>query len=407
MNRLFAALLALGLPAFATAAEAPPARPPISSKADLDRYLRDTPPGTSPLDALSPGGRKRFLAGLKFGEHSLRGASLDDPTEELTHPQMVALYALFGLEDHAGKDGGLTPARQAQLQAERIAAAKQRGCIPDQCPESPIEQDYDALADSDNDTSLSDAQITALVRQRYDRAIGRYRTAAQLQHVDAPDLRLLERATNIVLNVATSPAYVDQMQRILAEMQRRGMADDKDYADLYGALVAGRRFAAAATLQREHPQMGAAPLPTFVPNIGTLPAGQPTALSIDTHAHTMSREAVDLDGPLHIVVIAGCHFSEDAARAIEGDAQLRPIFTRHSTWLSNASSDLAAVPAWNRQFADLPMLVAWDAHEWPMLDSWGMPTYYVFRNGQLAKKFSSWEGIAALKQSLREAGALQ
>lgn len=407
MNRLFAALLALGLPAFATAAVAPPAHPPISSKADLDRYLRDTPPGTSPLDALLPGGRKRFLAGLKFGEHNLGGASLDDPPEELTHPQMVALYALFGLEAYAGKNGGLTPARQSQLQAERIAAARQRGCIPAQCPESPIEQDYDALADSDNDTSLSDAQIAAQVRQRYDRAIGRYRTAAQLQHVDAPDLGLLKRATHIALNVAAYPAYVDQMQRILAEMQRRGMADDEDYADLYGALVAGRRFAAAATLQREHPKMGAAPLPTFVPNTEALPAGQPTALSIDTHTHTMHREAVDLDGPLHIVVIAGCHFSEDAARAIEDDAQLRPLFARHSTWLSNASSDLAAVPVWNRQFADLPMRVAWDEHEWPMLDSWSMPTYYVFRNGQLAKKFSSWDGVAALKQSLREAGALQ
>ncbi|KRE98591.1 hypothetical protein ASG87_14440 [Frateuria sp. Soil773] len=405
MNRLLAALLALGLPAFAIAAQAPPARPPIASKAELDRYLHDTPPGRSPLDALSPGGRKRFLAGLKFGERGLRGASLDDPGSELTHPQMVALYALFGLEAYAGKDDGLTPARQAQLHAERVAAARQRGCAPARCPESAIERGYDTFVTSGQGASLSDAQMDAQVQRAYDQAFGAYRTAAQLRQVDAPDLRLLHRATGTVTKQVRSAADFDQSRRVLAEMQRRGMADDKDYADLYDALVADRQFNAAAALRHAHPKMDTVPLPAYVP-AGTLPAGQPTALGIDARAHTMRREPVDLDGPLRIVVIAGCHFSEDAARAIEGDAQLRPLFARHSTWLSNASSDLAAVPAWNRQFADLPMRVAWDEREWPMLDSWAMPTYYVFRNGRLAKKFSGWEGVDSLKRSLREAGAL-
>jgi len=404
MNRLLAALLALGLPTFAIAAEAPPAHPPISSKADLDRYLRDTPPGTSPLDALSPGGRKRFLENLSFYPHGV-GIDYSEPSEELTHPQIAGLFDLFG--QHELAEGlGLSPPRKKLRDQEREVDAKARSCALQNCPETRIEQNFDILVTAKPDRALPDAERFARITRSYDRLFAEFQHPDRLSQTSAPDLRLLKRAAEYALFGAQDPLHLAQLRMDLEEMQRRGMIDDEDYADLYGALVANRQFAAAATLQRGHPKMGAAPLPTFVPNTEALPAGQPTALSIDARTHTMHREAVGLDGPLHIVVIAGCHFSEDAARAIEGDAQLRPLFARHSTWLSNASSDLAEVPTWNRQFADLPMLVAWSAREWPMLDSWAMPTYYVFRNGQLAKKFSGWWGVAALKQSLREAGAL-
>jgi hypothetical protein len=33
-----------------------------------------------------------------------------------------------------------------------------------------------------------------------------------------------------------------------------------------------------------------------------------------------------------------------------------------------------------------------------------MPSYYVFRHGRLARRFSGWLGVDKLKQSLREAG---
>ena len=90
MGRLQLAVLALWLyPACIVAAASPAGQAPITSKAALTRYLHDTPPGTSPLDHLAPGGRKRFLAQLDFGPRGLRGMSLEDPANELTHPQIV------------------------------------------------------------------------------------------------------------------------------------------------------------------------------------------------------------------------------------------------------------------------------------------------------------------------------
>ena len=151
--------------------------------------------------------------------------------------------------------------------------------------------------------------------------------------------------------------------------------------------------------------MGAPALPAFVSG-SALPAGVPTVLDIDAETDTMRRQAVDLDGPLKIIVIAGCHFSEDAARAIEDDTDLRTLFAQHSIWLAAPSQRIEQVVDWNREFRDLPMHVAWNQDEWSVLPDWGMPTYYVFRHGRLAKRFSGWLGITRLKQSLREAGAL-
>ena len=77
LRLVLAAALALPVP---VAAATPP---PIATPAALARYLHDMPPGRSPLDAFSPGARKRFLAQLRFGREGLGGFSTDDLAHEL------------------------------------------------------------------------------------------------------------------------------------------------------------------------------------------------------------------------------------------------------------------------------------------------------------------------------------
>ena len=121
----------------------------------------------------------------------------------------------------------------------------------------------------------------------------------------------------------------------------------------------------------------------------------------------MARQPFDLSAPLRIVVVASCHFSRDAARAIRADAQLRSLFAGNAIWLASQNEQLDAVSDWNREFPDQPIHIAWRDSEWSMLDSWAMPTFYLFRHGQLVKKFSGWEDVNTLKQALREGGVLQ
>jgi hypothetical protein len=406
MIRLPYALALAGLAAYVAAMPSPAADRPIRSRAALERYLHETPVQATPLAPLPPASRRRFLAQLNFGPRGI-DINLDEPSAELTHAQTVQLFALFGQEELAEElQLGLTPTQKAQRDREREEDSRRRGCLPEQCPESEIERLYDQLNAIEPHASLPDAQRFAAEKRDYDRLFARFQKPDRLRELGAPDLRLLARAVRRVLYAAPDPDHVAQLRDDLAEMQRRGMTDDEDFVDLYHAQIGARQFEAAAALRVQHPRMGVPALPAFVPG-PTPPAGLPTALSVDAQSGTMRRKGIDLSGPLKIVVIAGCHFSEDAARAIADDAQLRDLFAHHSLWLAGPSQEIGNVADWNRQFGDFPMHVAWRQQEWSMLPNWSMPTYYVFRDGKLEGQFSGWSGIAELRQSLSEVGVLQ
>jgi len=404
MNRVQLAVLVLCLSPACIVVASSTAPAPITSRAALARYLHDTQPGTSPLDDLSPGGRKRFLAQLDFGPHGLRGMSLEDPANELTRPQIVQLLALFGAQSHAVD--GLTPAEQSRRNHERTQDAASRGCAVDTCGESMLERHYDEFVLQETIPSPSPAERSTWVERRYDRLFGDAQAPERLRLASHTDLRLLKRAAEAVVFHAPSPTHIAQLRMDLAEMHRRGMASDKDYARLHQALITGRDFDAANTLARHHPEMGIPVIPTFR-RAASPPPGQPTALTVDARTGTMARQSFDLSAPLRIVVVASCHFSRDAARAIRADAQLRSLFAGNAIWLASQNEQLDAVSDWNREFPDQPIHIAWYDSEWSMLDSWAMPTFYLFRHGQLVTKFSGWKDVDTLKQSLREGGVLQ
>jgi hypothetical protein len=404
LNRLSLAILVIWLSSILVTAPSLAGQTLIRSKVELTRYLQSTRPGSSPLDDLSPGGRKRFLAQLEFGSHGLRSIPSDDLGSELTHPQIVRLLALFGAEKYAAD--GVTPAEQTRLKRERKLDATAGGCAVETCVESDVERRYDELILQKGDTSMPDAERFALAGQRYDHLLGNYQTPNRLRSLNHTDLRLLKRGVENAVFYMPSPTHIAQLQMDLAEMQRRGMVEDKDYARLYQALIASRDFDTASALARSHPDMGTDTLPAFRKS-ASLPLGQPTALTVDAQDGTMSRQTFDLSTPLRIVVVASCHFSQDAARAIEADAQLRPIFVSDAIWLASQNEYFSSVTNWNREFPDQPIHIAWQNSEWSMLDSWAMPTFYVFRHGRLVKKFSGWYDIKTLKHSLHEAGVLR
>lgn len=406
MPRLPAALLTIcvAMPVLAASPQSAPLTP-IRTQAELQRYLHIAPIQDTPLAPLPPASRKRFLAQMQFTPHGVYFSSDSEPDAELTYPQIVRLYALFG-QKPPSDNMGVTPAQQQRFERERIEDARRRGCVPAQCPESEVEKHFDEQSAIKPDFTLPDAQRFAAEKRDYDRLFGGFFRASNTLHsLGNPDLRLLTRALRMALYAAPDAEHVAQLRRLLQEIQGRGMTEDADFETLYAAEIGTRQFTEAAMLHKEHPGMHVAELPTFVPE-SVSENGQPTVLSIDTHSSTMRRQAIDLGGPLRIVIIVGCHFSEDAAHAIEADAQLRSLFAQHTIWLANPAEQIGDVSAWNRQFPDFPMHVAWSQDEWSMLPNWGMPTYYVYRNGQLVKQFSGWLGIAKLKQSLREAGAL-
>lgn len=68
----------------------------VKSPVDLATYLRSS--STTPLDALSPAAKARFLNSLSFNEGGLTGFDYSDLRAELTATQVYRILAIFGAQ---------------------------------------------------------------------------------------------------------------------------------------------------------------------------------------------------------------------------------------------------------------------------------------------------------------------
>ena len=155
----------------------PPRRrtPPIRSRAQLQHYLHVTPLEQSPLGALSPGGRKRFLAMLVFTDRGLGSLSLADPANELDQSQIDALFQLFGASEFS-TGVGLPAAEYARRHAERIAEADHRHCRLQSCPEVDGKRSDGLLLGSDEGGTDRERKIAR--GHAYDRLFAPWQTQA-------------------------------------------------------------------------------------------------------------------------------------------------------------------------------------------------------------------------------------
>lgn len=373
-----------------------PAPVPIRSPQALEHYLRETPPDKSPLDLLPQGARQRFLSSLVFGRGGLGGFAFDDLQVYLTNAQIRQVLSLFG-PDVLSYAAGIPGRKHSLSIAERAA------------PETALERKFDALYIARNKLrNPTPSSMKAVTTSHYDASFSSSQQPAELRKLDDNDLELLYRAANMAASTSGTTHYLDDMRHDLDELRRRKLATDGDVAGFHQQLIAARQFKMANALIASYPSAGLKPLPP-VSTSGVLPADEPTVLRFSTDGHTLSHEAVKMNVPLRIVVVAGCHFSVDAAHAISGDPELSKLFSAHAVWLADQNESLAATRDWNHKFPNQPMSVAWQDKQWHMLNSWNIPTFYVFKQGKLVEQWTGWPGNSALqtvREKLKAAGIL-
>jgi hypothetical protein len=361
MRIVVAVMLLLALLVCAKAGTRESARsPPIADDAGLDRYLADVAPGKSPLDRLSGPAKRRFLTSFREG-----GLSVADLAAELTHEEALAVLALFGYErfvpahsrkTHVSIGNSETPAASAHFDA--------------------IERAYGAGARD-------------LVAAEYAEAYAPQQTESTLRTLSDGDLALVFRATLIDFDLGGAASPHD-LALDFGELERRGVAAPAWFHDAFRVLVTRREFALARDFRERH---AALDLPQ-VPGVRDETSGAgPTVLALGDDG-TLVRHTLLLDPHAQVVVVAGCHFSKDAAIDIENDAMLRKLFSRNVVWITPASEDPAdpELARWNREHPLAAMTTVYRESEWPEIDSWAIPTFYFLRDGHVVDKVTAWRG---------------
>jgi hypothetical protein len=270
---------------------------------------------------------------------------------------------------------------------------------------------FDALSKVDDATALLPNTARAdAVRALYEEFFASAHLNQQLNHVDSGDLDLLYRAASIVEYDTVDEKYLSDMQLYLDALQQRDLASDREAISMYKALVSARRLTEADEFSRRHPQLEMKALPTLH-EASSIAGGLPTELALDIDRRELVRRNVDLHQAAQIVVVGhpSCHFTQNAMRDIQADPVLGDIFRSHAMWLAPQESefDWDRFEQWNRSHPGQELTIAFRRDEWPMIDTWNLPTFYFFKDGALRAKFFGWPEKgrrAELLSALQEIG---
>lgn len=258
-----------------------------------------------------------------------------------------------------------------------------------------------------------DLIFAAKIQRSYARNFGDIDSAEELRHHGDADLKQHWGAAETAIFYSNDTDIIASAHRVLGEMERRGLADNRARSRLFNALLGAGRFDAARALAAQHPDAG---LPSVPKSIVDTNPSLPSAWRFSADGNTLTRIGVNLE-PLQVIVAAGCHFSADAANDISSDPVLGPVFARHAHWLSlpPGNEQLDALQDWNRSHPQTPMLAIHDRSEWAVIPKWNMPTFAIIQGGKLIDSTHGWRSgdpefrdrlIALLRRAgLLEAGA--
>jgi len=348
----------------------------LRSQADLDAYLAVNKGRDTSFDLLPPLTRQRFLSSLRFGSKGLGGFGVDDLAMELTPAEVERVLALFDVAEYAK----MVPSRhQDGPPAWRVAAL-----LPGRA-----EMGFDVLhriaeAASDDSGKLHGAfaELFGAMPQ----------PPEALARMPDRELIFLLRSVELTMSVAVTSDDVERMRLIVAEMQRRRIAQTSDLASVLDAMLKVRRFEDARHFAREHAHAGLPSVPAMLDNIGSN-TSMPTVWRASRDGAIFTRTPLDL-GRTSILVTAGCHFSVDAAEDLSRDPLLGPVFAEHAHWLVLPPGDekLDAIRDWNRRFPQAQAEPIHDRLEWASVlpGGWEMPVFFVVRDGRIVERITGW-----------------
>lgn len=375
--------------------------PVVRSEAQLRAVLASG--RATPLDALTPYGKRSFLRSLTWGSRGLGGFSTRAMLRELDAGQIDALAAFIGISSDA-------PARGRDLSSPPLR-------LPEPSPETErrfVRLERFQAEDAERRRTAaahSTAADSSALERRYLASFGEHMSEAGLRMVPVGDLPVLFDAATLAGAEGRSSAAAEHQRLVYREMQRRGLDTRRTFDDtlLYG-LLSAREFAQARSFAAGKPHLARRTIPAVQDPLGPGFTGR-SAYRYDAAAQTLVREALPHPSGIELVMVvdAGCHFSADALAALREDADLLARLRKANLTLvtpPRSPIDYRFVAAWNAANPAVPMRIPYAAREWTAIDVVGVPEFHVLKDGKpVAVLRSGWpaEGNKAALLALIDA----
>ena len=371
------------------------AEPVVTPPAPLAVYTQEALRATiasgksTPLDALTPYGKREVIRQLRWNENGLAGFSSTPLIRELGHGQLAALLSFLGASEYL-----------PMLEKKLVGPPLRLSALSSQ-----TEQDLQRLrqfADAEA-TRRAAVLVTATgigapaVLRRYQQLFGNRLNPATLSNEPSGNLVALFDAASLAANDNAASSAVDDMLRLHYELTARGIDTRRtlDDAMLY-ALLAARRFANAQAFAAVRPDLADVTIPQVVDSLGPAFAGR-SAFTYDAKHNTLTRVAMPSRSGTELVMVvgAGCHHSANALQALQADPELqRRLQQVHLVLVTapNAPIDTHLISEWNGVNPSMAIHAPYSAAQWESIDVTGIPSFYLLRNGKAVDRRTGWSG---------------
>lgn len=213
---------------------------------------------------------------------------------------------------------------------------------------------------------------------------------AMPRHDDA-SLTYLFKAAYMGLFYTDQPELLGHLHLVLDALERRALATEEQRAQLYRSMIGLRRFDEARAYLSLHPRLPVEPVPT----VAALPDGTPEGPVVYAvqDGPILQPRRIDLARGRRLVVVAHplCGFSRAAMEAVSTDPAFAEI-RGQTLWLAPPDQRLylEQLQAWNRDHPAVQVVLARRHGDWPELEAWATPEFYLFRDGQLVGRLTGW-----------------
>jgi hypothetical protein len=229
--------------------------------------------------------------------------------------------------------------------------------------------------------------------------------ASGLDALSDSDLDLLLRAARKLQIYRPQERIERDMAAVVDVLVRRGALSTAHLETWFDAAMATRNFATATSILLAHPRIGRRP-PPKVMDAAIHVEGVPVyALADDGRSLLRSHIPAQSGRWLVVVSSPGCGFSTRAANDLHASRIFRERLAERdvsTAWLQPVEKtfDIAGARRWRDRHPDFPLYWASAQHDWPQLETWDTPGFYLFQEGHLIGAASGWhdtrDGIQAV-----------
>lgn len=278
----------------------------VRSQADWRAVLAS---GTAtPLDALTPYGKRRFSSTVEWGKRGLGGFEVTSLIRELNAEQLSAVLVFLNSASHL-------PFLKDELVGMPVRLAAPLPDLERDVLELEIYAQQEARQPRDL-ASPSTASGSARVLQRYIRLFGNRMTKGALQHEAQGNLPLLFDAAARTSDQSPGSSALVDMLHVHQELATRGVDTRRSFdGTVLTALIAARKFEQARTFAHARPHLASKKVPQVVDPLGPGFKGR-TLLQYDSVSNALTRLALPRVTGVELIMVVGegCQFSQSALR---------------------------------------------------------------------------------------------